>query len=81
MMKHFIYRCEVAESYWCVDAKGFYTSGTQVSVWGANVCSLSTFLNLAVNDEFILPRAQVDKVIEDYRLKNDDKTDTWLLAV
>lgn len=80
-MNHFIYRCDVAESYWRIDSKGFCKRGEEVNMWGASVYSLSTFLKLAVNDNFILPIKNVDKIIEDYRPQKYDETDTWLLAV
>ena len=50
-------------------------------MYGASVCSMSTLLNLATSEDFTLWQQDVDKIIEDYRLKNDDKTDTWLLAI
>ena len=81
MMKHFIYRCEVTESYWSIDAQSFTCSDKHVRMYGASACSMSTLLNLATSEDFTLWQQDVDKIIEDYRLKNDDKTDTWLLAV
>ena len=81
MMKHFIYRCEVTESYWSIDSQSFTCSDRHVRMYGASVCSMSTLLNLATSEDFTLWKQDVDKIIEDYRLKNDDKTDTWLLAV
>ena len=80
-MEHFIYRCELTESYWNIDAQSFTYSDRHVRMYGANVCSMGTLLNLATSEDFTLWQQDVDKVIEDYRLKNDDKTDTWLLAV
>ena len=81
MMKHFIYRCELTESYWSIDAQSFTCSNKHVRMYGASVCSMGTLLNLATSEEFTLYQRDVDKVIEDYRPKNDDITDTWLLAV
>lgn len=81
MMQHFIYRCEVIESYWSIDAQSFTCSDRHVRMYGASVCSMSTLLNLTTSEDFALWQQDVDKIIEDYRLKNDDKTDTWLLAV
>lgn len=81
MMEHFIYRCELTESYWSIDAQSFTCFDRHVRMYGASVCSMSTLLNLATSEDFTLWQQDVDKIIEDYRLKNDDKTDTWLLAV
>lgn len=80
MVKSFIYKCEVAESYWEINAQSVTCSHNHVRVYGASVCSLHTLLKLATNEDLIFWRHDIDKVIEDYRLKNDD-TDTWLLAV
>lgn len=80
-MKRFIYRCEVTESYWEIDAQSFTCSDRYVRMYGASVCSMGTLLNLATSEDFTLWKQDVDKIIEDYRLKNDDETDTWLLAV
>ena len=81
MMRHFIYRCELTESYWVIDAQSCTCSNRNVSMYGASVCSMSTLLNLATNEDFTLRQQDVDKIIEDYRLKNDNDTDAWLLAV
>lgn len=81
MVKRFIYRCELTESYWEIDAQSCTCSNNHVRMYGASVCSMSTLLNLATSEDFTLWQQDVDKIIEDYRLKNDDKTDTWLLAV
>lgn len=81
MMQHFIYRCEVTESYWSIDTQSSTCSDRHVRMYGASVCSMSTLLNLATSEDFTLWKQDVDKIIEDYRLKNDDKTATWLLAV
>lgn len=81
MMQHFIYRCEVTESYWSIDTQSSTYSDKHVRMYGASVYSMSTLLNLATSEDFTLWKQDVDKIIEDYRLKNDDKTDTWLLAV
>ena len=80
-MKHFIYRCELTESYWSIDAQSFTCSNKHVRMYGASVCSMGTLLNLATSEDFTLYQRDVDKIIEDYRPKNDDKTNTWLLAV
>lgn len=80
-MRHFIYRCELTESYWNIDARSVTCSDRHVRMYGASVCSMGTLLNLATSEDFTLWQQDVDKIIEDYRLKNDDKTDTWLLAV
>jgi hypothetical protein len=50
-------------------------------MYGASVSSMGTLLNLATSEDFTLWQQDVDKIIEDYRLKDDDNTDTWLLAV
>lgn len=81
MMRHFIYRCELTESYWEIDAQGVVCSNRHVRMYGASVCSMSTLLHLVTSENFILWQQDVDKVIEDYRFKNDDDTNTWLLAV
>lgn len=80
-MQHFIYRCEVTESYWSIDTQSSTCSDKHVRMYEASVYSMSTLLNLATSEDFTLWKQDVDKIIEDYRLKNDDKTDTWLLAV
>lgn len=80
-MKHFIYRCELTESYWEIDAQSFTCSNKYVRMYGASVCSMSTLAYLVTNDDLTLLQRDVDKIIEDYRLKNNDNTDTWLLAV
>lgn len=80
-MQHFIYRCEVTESYWSIDTQSSTCSDRHIRMYGASVCSMNTLLNLATSEDFTLWKQDVDKIIEDYRLKNDDKTDTWLLAV
>lgn len=80
-MEYFIYRCEVTESYWNIDAQSFTCSDRHIKMYGASVYAMSTLLNLATSEDFTLWKQDVDKIIEDYRLKNDDKTDTWLLAV
>lgn len=81
MMQHFIYGCEVTESYWSIDAQSSTCSDRHVRMYGVSVCSMSTLLNLATSEDFTLWKQDVDKIVEDYRPKNDDKTDTWLLAV
>lgn len=80
-MEHFIYRCGLTGSYWSIDAQSFTCSDRHVRMYGASVCSMSSLLNLTTSEDFTLWQHDVDKIIEDYRLKNDDKTDTWLLAV
>lgn len=80
-MEHFIYRSELTQSYWCIDARSYVENSIQVSLWEASVFSMLTFAKLTDNYDFELLKKDVDKIIEDYRLKNDDKTDTWLLAV
>ena len=77
MMQHFIYRCEVTESYWSIDTQSSTCSDRHVRMYGASVYSMSTLLNLATSEDFTLWKQDVDKIVEDYRLKNDDKTDTW----
>ena len=80
-MRHFIYRCELTESYWEIDAQSFTCSNRHVRMYGASVWSMGTLLSLATSEDFTLWQQDVDKIIEDYRLKNDDETDIWLLAV
>ena len=80
-MEHFIYRCGLTDSYWSIDAQSFMCFDRHVRMYGASVCSMSSLLNLTTSEDFTLWQHDVDKIIEDYRLKNDDKTDTWLLAV
>lgn len=43
-MQHFIYRCEVTESYWSIDAQSSTCSDRHVRMYGASVCSMSTFI-------------------------------------
>lgn len=68
-MRHFIYRCELTESYWSIDAQSATCSNKCVRMYGASVCSMSSLLNLAISEDFILYQRDVDKIIEDYRPK------------
>lgn len=80
-MRHFIYRCALTDSYWSIDAQSATCSNKHVRMYGASVCSMSSLLNLTTSEDLTLHQLDVDKIIEDYRPKNDDTTDTWLLAV
>ena len=54
MMQHFIYRCEVTESYWSIDTQSSTCSDRHVRMYGASVYSMSTLLNLATSEDFTL---------------------------
>lgn len=68
-MRHFIYRCALTESYWSINAQSATCSNKHVRMYGASVYSMSSLLNLAISEDFILYQRDVNKIIEDYRPK------------